>query len=153
MCDLWSNESVQNVRLLSGSAPEAFLELLIYDCRLFNQATQAGEALKLRDLLVDSDVSHSVECLMLDPAVVLELARGIVAEKTDYARTVKVVRLACDAIHKAINAGRVTLSERDGEWLQQLSAAAEALPETEQEGLAAIADEYGSLYDPASYGL
>ena len=26
LCDLWSNESVKNVRLLSGSAPEAFLE-------------------------------------------------------------------------------------------------------------------------------
>ncbi len=36
--DLWSNESVQNIRLLSGSAPEAFLELLSYDCRLFNTA-------------------------------------------------------------------------------------------------------------------
>ena len=29
-CDTWSNESVQNVRLLSGSAPEAFTELLAY---------------------------------------------------------------------------------------------------------------------------
>jgi methanol--5-hydroxybenzimidazolylcobamide Co-methyltransferase len=28
MCDLWSNESVQNVRLLSGNAPEVFTELL-----------------------------------------------------------------------------------------------------------------------------
>ena len=26
MCDLWSNESVQNVRLLSGNAPEVFTE-------------------------------------------------------------------------------------------------------------------------------
>ena len=29
MCDLWSNESVQNVRLLSGNAPEVFTELLV----------------------------------------------------------------------------------------------------------------------------
>ena len=39
MCDLWSNESVQNVRLLSGNAPEAFAELLEYDCRLMNAAS------------------------------------------------------------------------------------------------------------------
>ncbi len=39
MCDLWSNESVQNVRLLSGNAPEAYAELLAYDCRLMNVAT------------------------------------------------------------------------------------------------------------------
>ena len=38
MCDLWSNESVQNIRLLSGNAPEAFAELLAYDCRLMNVA-------------------------------------------------------------------------------------------------------------------
>src|SRR3974377_1192008 len=42
MCDLWSNESVQNVRLLSGGAPEAFTELLVYDCRLLNVATARG---------------------------------------------------------------------------------------------------------------
>ena len=41
MCDLWSNESVQNVRLLSGNAPEAFTELLAYDCRLMNAAAAA----------------------------------------------------------------------------------------------------------------
>src|SRR6185369_249018 len=39
MCDLWSNESVQNVRLLSGNAPEAFAEMLAYDCRLMNTAS------------------------------------------------------------------------------------------------------------------
>ena len=42
MCDLWSNESVQNVRLLSGNAPEAFAELLAYDCRLMNTASEPG---------------------------------------------------------------------------------------------------------------
>jgi methanol--5-hydroxybenzimidazolylcobamide Co-methyltransferase len=51
MCDLWSNESVQNVRLLSGSAPEAYAELLIYDCRLMNIATQRSGAHMLRDWL------------------------------------------------------------------------------------------------------
>jgi methanol--5-hydroxybenzimidazolylcobamide Co-methyltransferase len=151
--DLWSNESVQNVRLLSGSAPEAFLELLAYDCRLFNQATAAGEALKLRDWMVDCDVPHSVEALMLDPKVVLDLARGIIEEPNDYARTVRAVRVALDAIHKAINAGRVTLPEREHRWLGQLSTAAESLPDNEQEALAAVADDYGSLYGPASYGL
>ena len=37
--DLWSNESVQNIRLLSGSAPEAYTERLAVrlpadECRL-----------------------------------------------------------------------------------------------------------------------
>lgn len=34
VCDLWSNESVQNTRLLSGYAPEVFSEILAYDCCL-----------------------------------------------------------------------------------------------------------------------
>jgi methanol---5-hydroxybenzimidazolylcobamide Co-methyltransferase len=151
--DLWSNESVQNVRLLSGSAPEAFLELLIYDCRLFNSASESGDALRLRDCMVASDVPHSVEALMLDPAVVIDLARAIVEEKTDYTRTVRAIRVGLDAIHRAINAGRVRLREGDDPWLRQLSSTAEALPETEGQALAAIADEFGSLYNPASYGL
>ncbi|HOB75082.1 MAG TPA: methyltransferase MtaB domain-containing protein [Phycisphaerae bacterium] len=151
--DLWSNESVQNIRLLSGSAPEAFLELLAYDCRLFNRASDAGDALKLRDWMVESDVPTSVEALMLEPTVVIDLARGIAEEPTDYARTVRAVRIAIDAIHKAINAGRIKLTDRDETWLEQLSAAAETLPAKEEEALAAIADEYGSLYNPRSYDL
>lgn len=51
MCDLWSNESVQNVRLLSGNAPEAYAETLAYDCRLMNVATARNQALTLRDWL------------------------------------------------------------------------------------------------------
>lgn len=151
--DLWSNESVQNVRLLSGSAPEAFLELLAYDCRLFNAATEAGDAVKLRDWMVAGDVPHSVEALMLEPTVVMEIARAIVAEKTDYARTVRAIRVAIEAIHKSVNAGRVKLADADAQWLRQLSTTAEALPDSEADALAAIADEYGSLYNPASYGL
>lgn len=42
MCDLWSNESVQQVPLLSGSAPEAFAQVLVYDCRLMNEALPKG---------------------------------------------------------------------------------------------------------------
>ena len=44
MCDLWSNESVQNVRLLAGMAPTCYLEQLIYDCRLMNCALAEGRA-------------------------------------------------------------------------------------------------------------
>ena len=62
MCDLWSNESVQNVRLLSGNAPEVFTEILAYDCRLMNAATAAGGALALRDWMTASDEWLSPHC-------------------------------------------------------------------------------------------
>ena len=68
MCDLWSNESVQNVRLLSGNAPEAYTETLAYDCRLMNVATARGQATTLRDWLTESDEWLSPQAAILSPA-------------------------------------------------------------------------------------
>ena len=151
--DLWSNESVQNIQLLSGSAPEAFLELLAYDCRLFNAATRAGEALRLRDWLVASDVPTSAEALMLEPAFVIDLARAIVAAGDGYARTVAAVRVARDAINKVVTAGRLTLTERERNWLKRLSGAVDELPRTEEAAIASAASQYAHLYKPEAYGL
>ena len=78
LCDLWSNESVQNVRLLSGSAPEAFLESLAYDCRVMNQALRSGTQREYRDLLVESDVHLSPQALVLSPDSTIRIAEAIV---------------------------------------------------------------------------
>lgn len=40
--DLWSNESVQNIKLLTSMAPTCYMEQLIYDCRLINQPRAEG---------------------------------------------------------------------------------------------------------------
>lgn len=151
--DLWSNESVQNVQLLSGSAPEAFLELLAYDCRLFNTARQAGQALVLRDWLVASDVPHSVEALMLAPHFVIELSRAVIEESDGYLRTLTAVRVARDAINRAVTRGLVRLPPREQSWLQRLSEAVDELPGTEPEARDQIGPAYGHLYRPESYGL
>ncbi|NMA64775.1 MAG: methanol--corrinoid methyltransferase, partial [Clostridiaceae bacterium] len=42
VADLWSNESVQNIKLLGGMAPTVSMEQLIYDCRLMNEASTKG---------------------------------------------------------------------------------------------------------------
>jgi methanol---5-hydroxybenzimidazolylcobamide Co-methyltransferase len=57
-CDTWSNESVQNIKLLGGMAPTCYLEQLIYDCRLMNEALADGRdaALLYRKWMVNSDV-------------------------------------------------------------------------------------------------
>ena len=41
--DLWSNESVQNIKLLADMAPTVYYEQLEYDTRLFNQAFKGGK--------------------------------------------------------------------------------------------------------------
>jgi methanol---5-hydroxybenzimidazolylcobamide Co-methyltransferase len=59
--DLWSNESVQNIKLLSGMAPTAYMEQLEYDVRLMNQASFEGNAVAetLKNLYVRSESVHS----------------------------------------------------------------------------------------------
>lgn len=151
--DLWSNESVQNVQLLSGSAPEAFLELLAYDCRLFNVATQAGDARRLRDWLVASDTPTSAEALILDPTVVIDLAKAITAAGDGYSRTVAAIRTARDAINAAINAGRLALPAREQGWLKRLNTAVDNLAESEAEAIGRTSADYGRLYRPEAYGL
>lgn len=151
--DLWSNESVQNVQLLSGTAPEAFLELLGYDCRLFNVASERGEALRLRDWMVASDVPSSVEALMLEPETVLEMARAIVGVEGGYARTLAAVRVAHDAIRRAIKDGRVSLPAREDKWLGQLDSLINDCPESEENALERVQASHGHLFRTASYGF
>jgi methanol--5-hydroxybenzimidazolylcobamide Co-methyltransferase len=77
MCDLWSNESVQNVRLLSGNAPEAYTELLAYDCRLMNTAAGApGGALQLRNRIAAAASGVAI------PASVIGRAAGTAGSRT-----------------------------------------------------------------------
>jgi methanol--5-hydroxybenzimidazolylcobamide Co-methyltransferase len=153
LCDLWSNESVQNVRLLSGSAPEAFLESLAYDCRLMNQASRSGMAPGFRDLLTDSDISLSPQALVLSPASTLRIASAIVREKTPYAMTVAAAREAVSLIGESAASGFLTLPPREAQWLKKISDALNGLPSDEGELLDEMRESYGALFAPASYGL
>jgi len=117
VCDLWSNESVQDVRLLGGFAPEVFTEILIYDCRLMNTAAKNGQGKWLRDLFVESDRYRDPQALMLDLTVMHEAARRIVAERDDYARTVAMANLAVEKIQEAAGDGKLALPDRERRWL------------------------------------
>ena len=153
MCDLWSNESVQNVRLLSGNAPEAFTEVLAYDCRLMNAATAAGGALALRDWMTASDEWLSPQAAVLSPAATLRIARAIVAEETPYCQTIAAGRAAVDLLKEGLVVGKLQLSRKEQQWLTRIESGLDELPAEEAALIAALEDQYGSLYDKASYGL
>lgn len=153
MCDLWSNESVQNVRLLSGSAPEAFLELLAYDCRLFNEAIRQGTVLQYRSLLVQSDVTLSPQALILSPESTIEIARAIVAQSNSYMQTVAAARTAVQIITTALAQDRLTLSVRERQWLGKIDSALDAMPEAEASLLEEMAETYRHRFLPSSYGF
>lgn len=152
MCDLWSNESVQNIQLLSGPAPEVFLELLAYDCRLFNAALSSGTEKIYQQLLVNSDVRLSPQALVLSPESTLRIASAIVKEPTHYRQTVAASKEAIAVIREAIENNMLHINTREKEWLNKIDHALDELP-CEEDLTNKMVDSYGHLFEPASYGL
>ena len=130
--DLWSNESVANIKLLGGMAPTVSMEQLAYATRLMNAATAAGQALQLRDLLVSSDASLDPQAHVLRPDVVLELSAEIIAEATPYRRVRRAAIATLASLRAATAGGVLELGRGELRWLDRLSAAAEALPDDEE---------------------
>lgn len=151
-CDLWSNESVQQVKLLSGFAPEVFAEILMYDCRLMNEATIAGAAPLFRDLTVKSDVSGSVHALVITPESSYRIAEAIVGETSDYNRTRAAGLEACRIIRDGIDTFGVSVPKRELRWLDRIE---DNLEEYAQEGalIEAALPDFDDVCLPAEYGL
>lgn len=153
MCDLWSNESVQNVRLLSGNAPEAYTELLAYDCRLMNTAAaNQGGALQMRNWMTESDEWLSPQAAVLSPAATLRIAKAIVSQPDDYARTLAAGREALQILDEGVRAGQLSLSRKETQWLERIGRELASLPEKEEGLMDEMSEKYGGVYDRASYG-
>ena len=156
LCDCWSNESVQNVRLLSDSAPVVSVEQLVYDCRLMNAARGRGEenALRLRDWLADSDAGLDPQAYVLRPDVVYRIAGKLIEEPDPYAQTVRAVRCAVEELKAADRDGLLRIGARERPWLERMEAAMEEIPETEGEMIEAMLPEIDrSICDPGEYGI
>jgi methanol--5-hydroxybenzimidazolylcobamide Co-methyltransferase len=153
MCDLWSNESVQNVRLLSGPAPEAYLELLVYDCRLFNQALETKTENVYQSLLVSSDIHLSPQAFVLSPESTTRIASAIVRESGHYAQTLAAAIEATSLLREGVRHKQLALNSRETEWLERITRELDALPSNEQQMTAAMQERYGHLFASSSYGL
>jgi methanol---5-hydroxybenzimidazolylcobamide Co-methyltransferase len=131
--DLWSNESVNNVKLLGGMAPTVSLEQLVYATRLMNTASSKGaaSARTLRDWWVDSDSSFDPQAYVLRPDVVLRLADQIVKEPTPYLRTRRAALATLAELRSATAQGLVETTKLEQRWLDRLTRQADALPEDE----------------------
>ncbi len=81
--------------------------------------------------MVESDVHHSVEALMLDPEVVYELAKATISRENGYERTVAVTQRAFDLINESINQGKISLPDSEQKWLSRLGIVIENLPDDE----------------------
>ncbi|RKY76071.1 hypothetical protein DRQ00_09400 [candidate division KSB1 bacterium] len=152
VCDLWSNESVQNVPLLSGPAPAAFAEMLIYDCRLMNEAIHQNQAKLLRDWLIACDSHRSVHALVITPEASFRIARAIVAETDDFNRTRAAALEACNIIHQGLDSGRLTLPDRELPWLDRIE---DELTASDSESVLVdqVAHQYSDVLDLKEYDL
>ena len=131
--DLWSNESVNNVKLLSGMAPTVSLEQLAYAARLMNTATASGPdgARQLRDWFVASDAGFDPQAYVLRPDVVLEISAEIIVEPTAYLRTRRAALATLSKLRQAGESGALHYSKIEQRWLERLTKVADALPEDE----------------------
>lgn len=156
VCDCWSNESMQNIKLLSAPAPVVYTEQLIYDCRLLNQAAAEGHdyALKMRDWLAKSDDKFDPQAYVLRPDIVLEISKELVKEKDAFMATKKAAVLAVDVIKRGIKNGDVMVPSREQKWLDIISAQLETIPDDEEEFWYEIKKEVDlTKWRPEEYGL
>ena len=135
VADLWSNESVQNIKLLGGMTSVVSLEQLVYATRLMNIASAEGResALKLQSWNVKSDSKLDPQAYVLRPDVVIKLAGEIILEPTPYLRTRKSAQLVLELLRKAQQSGDLELPRVENRWLDTLSHQADMLMEDEEQ--------------------
>jgi methanol--5-hydroxybenzimidazolylcobamide Co-methyltransferase len=131
--DLWSNESVQNIKLLAGMAPTVSFEQLEYETRLMNTATKQGKASAriLKSLYVDSDIYHDPQAFVLAPENVVEIAKEIVAGRTYLESTVNGCKKAILMIETAMAEGRLKNDEKEYIWIDKIRQDLESIPSDE----------------------
>ena len=149
VCDLWSNESVQNIKLLGGMAPTVSMEQLIYDVRLMNQASKEGPAaaLQLRDWLVASDSAFDPQAYVLRPDFVIAVSKVLIAEPDPYLRTKKSVYHALTLLKQAVADGKLTLNKREEPYLNRLIDQVGELPDS----AARLWEQIKDTIDPAKF--
>lgn len=133
--DLWSNESVQNIKLLSGMAPTAYMEQLEYDARLMNEALHAGKmhCQVLQQLLVASDIYTDPQALILAPENVIRISKALIKGDSYVANARNGALAAIDIIEEALRSGKMQLPEMETSYLPIFREDLNTIPDSESE--------------------
>lgn len=154
--DLWSNESVQNIKLLGGMAPTCYMEQLVYDCRLMNQASCGGHdhALMLRDWLVKSDAGLDPQAMIITPDSSIRIAKAIVGASDHFHAGLAAGRAAIHILRETSQDGSLKLSEREVGWLDRMEDMIDDIPEDEDAFIEEMMEEVDlAKFTPADYEL
>jgi len=153
VCDLWSNESIEDVRLYGGRGPEVFLEILHYDCELMNKSIELGYRDALRRALIECDRLKDPQGLVLAPDVAFEISKAIVSTPDYYERSVMALRKACEIMEAS--APSMALPEPELRYLRRARRELERLP-GEGELIEEMVKKYSRLvpsFNPKSYDV
>ena len=153
--DLWSNESVQNIRLLGGDAPVISVEQLIYDCRRMNVAAADGPdaARTLRDWMVRSDAPLDPQAYILTPENIIRVARTIVGSTDPFTRSRKTIAVTLDILRQGVSDGALHLDDREQRWLDMLYTQLETIPVDESAAIQAVSPGTKKDLIPSEYGI
>lgn len=138
--DLWSNESVQNIKLLAGMAPTVYMEQLQYDTRLMNEAIKGGkqEILQLQKLFVNSDTYYDPQAFILSPKSVIEISKEIVAGENYIDATKRGCLKGLSLIENALKDGTLMQDEKEDSWIEMLKTDIESIPVNESDFVESI---------------
>jgi len=155
-CDTWSNESVQNIKLLGGMAPTCYMEQLIYDTRLMNEAIKDGKegVATYQRWTVRSDAGLDPQAYILTPTNIIRIAKAIVSSKDHYRAGCAAALEAITVMREGAETGCLHVLDREKDWLDNMADTVGELPEKEDDFIAdqlAMAD--GEKFLPAEYGL
>jgi methanol--5-hydroxybenzimidazolylcobamide Co-methyltransferase len=154
--DLWSNESVQNIKLLGAMAPVCYMEQLAYDCRLMNEAAKDGPQGRatLIDWMVRSDAGLDPQAFILAPDSCISLARAIVAQDSHYAAGIAAARTAVQILRDAQASGRLKIDPKELSWLDRMDDELDDLPDSEDAFIGEMMAEVDlEKFTPGDYDL
>ncbi len=151
--DLWSNESVQNIKLLSGMAPVVSMEQLAFDCRLFNASMKSGHPLVMRNWLVQADAYKDVQAYIFTPANVMRIAGQVAGAADPFTRTVNAAKVAVDVIREGDRAGEIKIPEREISWLNMIEEGLAGLPRRGEDLVETLKPSWADIVDFPQYGL
>jgi len=151
--DLWSNESVQNIKLLSGMAPVVSMEQLIYDCRLFDISLKDGCQNILRDWFVKTDAFRDPQAYIFTPDSIIEISKVIISTENYYTRALQTAIKTVEILKKGIEKRELFLNELEIEWLDRIEEDLKSAPTNESQFISEEHKKWSEFVNLSEYGL
>lgn len=155
-CDMLSNESVPNLKLLSGNAPVMSMEQLIYDCRLLNTTLKEDDDKIhfLQKILVDSDCYHDPQAYILRPDVVVDISGHMARAKTPYNMVIDGIYRTLEILRDAVDRNDLRLDSREKSWIDMIKMQLDMIPDSEASLISKMeSSHYWKNFIPGEYGL